>query len=34
LKARYFYIKVAVGDLFESKVLIHYNCSWGLFESI
>jgi len=28
LKARYIHIKVAAGNPFESKVLIHCNCCW------
>jgi len=34
LKARYLNIKIAVRGSFESKALAHYNCCWGLFESM
>jgi len=34
LKARYFNIEIAVGGPFESKVLTHYNCCWGLFQTM
>jgi len=33
LKARLLLIKVSVGGPFERRVLTHYNCCWGLFES-
>ena len=32
MKARYLNITIAVGGPFESKVLTHCNCCWGLFE--
>jgi len=34
LKARYLHITIAAGGRYESKVLTHYNCCWGLFESM
>ena len=34
LKPRYLNITIAIGGSFESKVLTHYNCCWGLFESM
>ena len=34
MKARYLDITIAVRGSFESKVLTHYNCCWGLFESM
>jgi len=34
LKARFLNITIAVGGSFESRVLTHYNCCWGLFESM
>jgi len=33
LESKDFYIKVTFGWPFESKVLTHCNCCWGLFES-
>ena len=34
MKPRYLNITIAIGGSFESKVLTHYNCCWGLFESM
>ena len=34
MKARYLNITIAVRRSFESKVLPHYNCCWGFFESM
>jgi len=34
LQAEYLHISVAVGGHSKNKVLAHYNCCWGLFESM
>jgi len=34
LKARCLTITIAVGGPFQSKILTHYNCCWGVFESM
>jgi len=34
LKARYLNVTIAVGGSFERKILTHYSCCLGLFESM